>query len=72
MLRLLWASLRWDDMGVKPSSQAGTTRTGERTGILAGCPFFSKVLPFVSVHHPSDVLMFLSVRVQWLHCMPFV
>ncbi|XP_076148827.1 nucleosome-remodeling factor subunit BPTF-like isoform X5 [Alosa pseudoharengus] len=27
MLRLLWASLRWDDMGVKPSSQAGTTRT---------------------------------------------
>ncbi|MGH0168126.1 UNVERIFIED_CONTAM: hypothetical protein FKN15_062695 [Acipenser sinensis] len=28
MLRLLWASLRWDDMGVKPSSTAGTTRTG--------------------------------------------
>ncbi|RXM36785.1 Nucleosome-remodeling factor subunit BPTF [Acipenser ruthenus] len=27
MLRLLWASLRWDDMGVKPSSTAGTTRT---------------------------------------------
>ncbi|MBN3276232.1 BPTF factor, partial [Polyodon spathula] len=27
MLRLLWASLRWDDMGVKPSSSAGTTRT---------------------------------------------
>lgn len=28
MLRLLWACLRWDDMAVKPSSNAGTTRTG--------------------------------------------
>ncbi|KAF5897783.1 nucleosome-remodeling factor subunit BPTF isoform X2, partial [Clarias magur] len=27
MLRLLWACLRWDDMAVKPSSNAGTTRT---------------------------------------------
>ncbi|XP_030637750.1 nucleosome-remodeling factor subunit BPTF-like [Chanos chanos] len=27
MLRLLWACLRWDDMAVKPSSAAGTTRT---------------------------------------------
>lgn len=29
MLRLLWASLRWDDMAVKPSSTVGTTRKGE-------------------------------------------
>lgn len=29
MLRLLWACLRWDDMGVKPAPAAGTTRTGE-------------------------------------------
>lgn len=28
MLRLLWASLRWDDMAVKPSAAVGTTRTG--------------------------------------------
>lgn len=28
MLRLLWASLRWDDMAVKPSASVGTTRTG--------------------------------------------
>ncbi|XP_019939674.2 nucleosome-remodeling factor subunit BPTF isoform X3 [Paralichthys olivaceus] len=27
MLRLLWASLRWDDMAVKPSAAIGTTRT---------------------------------------------
>ncbi|XP_046701308.1 nucleosome-remodeling factor subunit BPTF-like isoform X2 [Silurus meridionalis] len=27
MLRLLWACLRWDDMAVKPSANAGTTRT---------------------------------------------
>uniref|UniRef100_A0A8C5GMS8 Nucleosome-remodeling factor subunit BPTF-like n=1 Tax=Gouania willdenowi TaxID=441366 RepID=A0A8C5GMS8_GOUWI len=27
MLRLLWASLRWDDMAVKPSAAVGTTRT---------------------------------------------
>ncbi|KAL7890863.1 hypothetical protein AOLI_G00003390 [Acnodon oligacanthus] len=27
MLRLLWACLRWDDMAVKPSPNAGTTRT---------------------------------------------
>ncbi|KAM9483687.1 nucleosome-remodeling factor subunit BPTF-like isoform 1-T1 [Clarias gariepinus] len=27
MLRLLWACLRWDDMAVKPSSNAGATRT---------------------------------------------
>ncbi|KAF4080090.1 hypothetical protein AMELA_G00166420 [Ameiurus melas] len=27
MLRLLWACLRWDDMAVKPSSNAGITRT---------------------------------------------
>lgn len=27
-LRLLWACLRWDDMGVKPSPAVGTTRTG--------------------------------------------
>ncbi|XP_060724657.1 nucleosome-remodeling factor subunit BPTF-like isoform X2 [Tachysurus vachellii] len=27
MLRLLWACLRWDDMAIKPSSNAGTTRT---------------------------------------------
>ncbi|XP_056608103.1 nucleosome-remodeling factor subunit BPTF [Triplophysa dalaica] len=26
-LRLLWACLRWDDMGVKPSPAVGTTRT---------------------------------------------
>ncbi|KAJ8264107.1 hypothetical protein GJAV_G00145260 [Gymnothorax javanicus] len=31
MLRLLWSCLRWDDMAVKPSTGAGTTRTGERT-----------------------------------------
>lgn len=74
MLRLLWASLRWDDMGVKPSSQAGTTRTGERTGILAGYPlsFFSRVLPSVCMHHPSVVVTFLSLRVQWLHFVPLV
>lgn len=31
MLRLLWASLRWDDMAVKPAPAVGTTRTGECT-----------------------------------------
>jgi nucleosome-remodeling factor subunit BPTF len=29
MLRLLWASLRWDDMAAKAPPGGGTTRTGE-------------------------------------------
>ena len=35
MLRLLWASLRWDDMGVKPLSAMGTTRKGKYTLTLS-------------------------------------
>lgn len=30
MLRLLWASLRWDDMAVKPSTLVAMTRKGEK------------------------------------------
>ena len=29
MLRLLWASLRWDDMAAKAPPGGGTTRTGK-------------------------------------------
>ena len=32
MLRLLWASLRWDDMAAKAPPGGGTTRTGK--GVL--------------------------------------
>lgn len=63
MLRLLWASLRWDDMAVKPSAAVGTTRTGttgSQTAALTKLGF----LEFVFDFDRSQVSVFLSLMLQ--------
>lgn len=35
MLRLLWASLRWDDMAAKAPPGGGSTRTGKGIALLS-------------------------------------
>lgn len=56
MLRLLWASLRWDDMAVKPSAAVGTTRTGT-TDLRATAASWSLCLTFKS----PKLLLFLHL-----------
>lgn len=63
MLRLLWASLRWDDMAVKPSAAVGTTRTGTtecQTAALKKLGF----LEFVFDFDKSKVSVFLYLILQ--------